>query len=52
MKGYDFDFFIVEEECCGWMVYETSITGEVSREKCFYSVTNFCFGGLPLLGGS
>lgn len=25
------------------------ITGEVSGEKCFYSVTDFCFGGLPLL---
>lgn len=32
------------------MVYETSIIGEASREKCFYFVTDFCFGGLPLLG--
>lgn len=32
-KGYDFDSFAVEEEHCGWTVYETSFTGEVSGEN-------------------
>lgn len=31
MKSYNFDFFIVEEEQYGWMVYETTVTGELSR---------------------
>lgn len=33
----------------GWMVYERSVAGEVSGEKCLYSVTNVLWRSAPVM---